>query len=724
MLLPAVQTMAQGTSAPGKSAISLEDLWAKGRFVPEFPSEFNWMKDDNFYSVMEEGKIEKYSVQSRSKVATILDTSPLKDTDTGKEVSVQAYRFSDDEQLILLMQNIEPIYRHSSREECYVWETKGAKLHKLQDGQPISFATFSPDGSKIAYLHKNDIYYYTFANGTTERVTQDGEWNKIINGGTDWVYEEEFAFTRAFFWSPDSKRLAYYRFDETDVREFSMDMYGQLYPTQYKFKYPKAGEKNALIEVYLYELGSKKKTKADIGPEQDQYIPRMTWTKSSDKLAAMRMNRLQNQVEVLLIDAATGANKVILTEREDTYVEQPSDRTWLFLDNGKEFLWQSEASGYNHVYLYSLDGKLVRQITKGNFDVTDLSAVDEKSGTLYYMSTEDSPLERHLYEIGFDGNKKKRLSKAAGWHDVIFSSANNYYMDAHSTVSDPGSAALYDRKGKEVHVLVENKKLRGVLNDHSLGSVEFFSFKTTDENPETLNGWMIKPTSFDPNKKYPVLMHVYGGPGSQTVKNQWMGSNYIWHQMLAEQGYIIVSIDNRGTGGRGEAFKKSTYGQLGKYESLDQIAGAKYLSTLSYVDGSRIGIWGWSYGGYMTSLCLAKGGGVFKMGIAVAPVTTWRYYDTIYTERYLKTPQLNPSGYDDNSPIRFASSFQGKYLLVHGTADDNVHFQNALEWSNALIKANKRFDMAYYPNRNHGIYGGNARLHLYQKMTDFVTANL
>lgn len=705
----------------GKNAITLEDIWARGRFIPEFPSEFNWMKDDHFYSVLEEGKIERYSLESRSKVGTILDSTPIKDEDTGKSLEVEAYSFSDDEQLVLLMQNVEPIYRHSSREVSYVYDLRNKRLHKLHDGQPVSFATFSPDGSRIAYMHKNDLYCLVFATNTTERITKDGEWNKIINGGTDWVYEEEFAFTRAFFWSPDSKKLAFYRFDESKVREFSMDMYGDLYPNAYKFKYPKAGEANAEIEVYLHDLTTGKKVKADIGGVRDQYIPRMNWTKSSSQLAVMRMNRLQNLVEVLLVDANTGSSKVILSETEETYVEQPSDKTWIFLDNGKEFLWQSESNGYNHVYLYNLDGQRVRAVTSGNFDVTDIAAIDEKKGLLYYMSTEDSPMERHLYEIDLEGKKKKRLTKTAGWHDITFSSANNYYMDSHSSAMDPGAAALYDRKGKEVHVLADNKKLRTTMADYALGGTEFFSFKA---GSETLNGWMIKPPNFDAGKKYPVLMHVYGGPGSQTVKNQWGGFNYFWHQLLAEQGYIIVSIDNRGTGGRGEAFKKVTYGQLGKYEAEDQIAGAKYLGTLPYVDANRIGIWGWSFGGYMTSLCLTKGGGVFKMGIAVAPVTSWRYYDTIYTERYLKTPQLNPSGYDDNSPIRFASSLQGKYLLVHGTADDNVHFQNSLEWTDALVKANKQFDMAFYPNKNHGIYGGTTRLHLYRKMTDFITANL
>ncbi len=706
----------------GQKEIQLEDIWLYYRFVPAFPSAFNWMQDDRYYTVMDDNEIIQYERKNEKAVKTILDANELKDPKTGDDIVVSAYVFSPDESKVLLKTKVESIYRRSSKEVCYVYDLKSKTLHLLHEGEKISLPTFSPDNQHIGYTHSNDLYFHSFDGDKRTRVTDDGKWNFIMNGHTDWVYEEEFAFTQAFFWSPDSRKIAYYRFDESHVREFSMAMYGQLYPEPYSFKYPKAGEDNAYVDLYIYHTDAGKKVKVDIGNEKDQYIPRAKWTQDAEKFAVMRMNRLQNQLDVLLVEAGTGNSEVILTEKESAYVDEVTNAKWKFLKNGTEFLWQSEADGHNHVYLYGMDGQVVRQITKGNWDVTGIEAVDEGNGILYYMSTEQSPLERHLYSITLEGKKKKQLTQEAGWHSVSFSSSNSVYMDSYSTVSKPGGAALFDNKGKEIDVLEDNARLEKTMESYALTTPEFFQFKTS-EGVE-LEGWMMKPTDFDASKKYPVLQYVYGGPGSQTVKNQFGGFNYFWYQMLTQQGYIVVSVDGRGTGGRGEEFKKVTYGELGKYEVIDQIETAKYLGGLDYVDADRIGIWGWSYGGYMTSLALTKGNGIFKMGIAVAPVTSWRYYDTIYTERYLKTPQLNPGGYDDNSPIEFAKDLQGKYLLVHGTADDNVHYQNSLEWVDALVKANKQFDMAFYPNKNHGIYGGVTRFHLYRKMTDYIMANL
>lgn len=706
----------------GKQEIQLEEIWLQYKFMPGFPKEFNWMKDDNYYSVLEKNKIVRYDSKDKKPVGDILDISSLKDPDSGDPIKISTYSFSKDESKILLKSDVEKIYRRSSKEHCYVWDTKSEKLYKLHDGEKISFGTFSPDASKIGYTHANDLYYQDFASGKRVRVTTDGKWNHIINGSTDWVYEEEFAFTRGFFWSVDGRKIAFYRFDESEVREMVMPMYGDLYPDPYKFKYPKAGEANAVVELFIYHVDGGKKVSVDIGKEKDQYIPRIKWTKSPDKLAVMRMNRLQNKCDVLLVEAGTGSSEVILTEQEKEYIDEVSDEKWMFLDNGSEFIWQSEADGQNHLYLYGMDGQQIRQITKGDWSVTDIAAVDEADGVIYYMSTEVSPLERHLYSISLEGKKKKQLTQSSGWHSVKFSSNNSYYMDTYSSIDSPGGAGLYDKKGKEKESLEDNKRLKNIMAGYNLSQPEFFQFKTSDN--VSLEGWMIKPPAFDASKKYPVMMYVYGGPGSQTVKNQFGSFNYFWHQMLAQQGYIVVSVDGRGTGGRGEEFKKVTYGQLGKLEAEDQVASAKYLAGLDYVDGDRIGIWGWSFGGYMSSLVLTKGGGVFKLGIAVAPVTSWRYYDTIYTERYLKTPQLNPNGYDENSPIEFASQLKGSYLVVHGTADDNVHYQNSIDWVDALVNANKPFDMAFYPNKNHGIFGGPTRYHLYKKMTDFITDNL
>lgn len=705
-----------------KENIQLEDIWLNYKFMPEFPAAFNWMQDDDYYTVMKEGEIVRYSIKKQDPVDTVLDTKKLEVPGKEDGIEVKSYTFSKDESKILLKTNAEKIYRRSSKESCFVFNRNGEKLVELHEGKQISFATFSPDASKIGYVFDNDLYIHDFSNGKLSRITSDGKFNEVINGGTDWVYEEEFAFARAFFWSNDSKKIAFYRFDESKVKMFSMAMYGTLYPDNYDFKYPKAGEDNSVVDLYIYHLGGGKKVKVDLGTELDQYIPRIKWTQSSDKLAVMRMNRLQNTLDLLMVEAGTGNSEVILTEKEETYIDEVTDRKWIFLKNGQEFLWQSEENGQNHVYLYGIDGKKVRQVTKGDWEVTKVAAIDEGNGIMYYMSTEESAVERHLYSITLEGKKKKKLTETPGWHRVSFSSGNSYFMDTYSMANDPGGAVLYTNKGKEMEVLEDNKRLKKAMSEYTMNDPEFFQFKTEDD--VELEGWMIKPPKFDASKSYPVLMYVYGGPGSQTVKNQFGSFNYFWHQMLAQQGYIIVSVDGRGTGGRGEEFKKVTYGQLGKYEAIDQIAAAKYLGGLDYVDADRIGIWGWSFGGYMSSLVLTKGDGVFKMGIAVAPVTSWRYYDTIYTERYLKTPQLNPSGYDDNSPNEHAKDMQGNYLLVHGTADDNVHFQNSMEWVDALVNANKQFDMAFYPNKNHGIFGGVTRFHLYKKMTDFITENL
>jgi dipeptidyl-peptidase-4 len=702
--------------------ITLEDIWMKYRFFPKYAETFNWMKDDKYYTVLEEGKLVKYSVESQQAVETLLDLATVRNPVGDGAITAEGYSFSDDEAKVLLTSGSEPIYRRSSKEVCYVVDLKSKNAQVLHDGKPVSFATFSPDGSKIAYKFENNLFIQDLGGKSRTQVTTDGKWNEIINGGTDWVYEEEFSFTRAFFWSPDNARIAYYKFDESNVKEFSMAMYGQLYPDQYNFKYPKAGEANSVVTLHLYDVATKKTIKADIGTEKDQYIPRINWTQNPKSLAVMRMNRLQNKLELLLVDGVTGKSSVILTENEDTYIDEVTDTKWVFLDNGKEFLWQMEADGHNHYYLYDFTGKQIRQITKGSWDVTQFCTIDEKASKLYFMSTVAGATERHLCSVNLDGSDFAQLTHTAGWHDVEFSSGSSYYLDSYSTIHSAPVTGLFDKTGKEIAMLEKNEALQETMGKLTVKPAEFFTF--TNSDGIALNGYMIKPVNLEPGKKYPVLMHCYGGPGHQTVRNQFLGFDYFYHQMLAQEGIIVVSVDGRGTGGRGEEFKKSTYGNLGMLEAMDQISAAQYLASLDYIDGSRIAIWGWSFGGYLSSLCITKGADVFKAAIAVAPVTNWRYYDTIYTERYLKTPQLNAGGYDDNSPINFVDKLKGKYLLVHGTADDNVHFQNSVEMTDALVKANKQFDMAFYPNKNHGIYGGTTRFHLYKKMYDFLKVNL
>lgn len=698
-----------------KKSITLSDIWIEYKFYPASVEQFHWMKDDKFYTGLANGtQLFKYNVLDKNFKETILETSQFKDPFPQK---IQDYYFSNDENFLLLKSKVNPVYRHSTKEVTTILDLKTKNYLNVFDGKLISHATLSPDNQKVAFVFENNLYIQNIQTKEIIKVTKDGEKNKIIYGLCDWVYEEEFSFTKAFEWSPDGKKIAFYRFDESQVPEFSMDIYGELYPKQERFKYPKAGEKNSEIAIYVYDLDNKSLNIIDLGNEKDIYIPRIRWTYSSEQLAVLRLNRLQNQMDVLLCNTTDGSHKIILSEKTDTYIEV-TDYMLFFLENGKEFLWTSEKDGFNHIYHYDLEGKLIRQITSGNFEVQEILGVDTKKQMIYYLSTEVSPLEKHFYQISFNGKNKKRLSLEPGNHSITLSSSFNFFIDTYSQMGIPPVTKLMTIDGKLVKVLEDNKELNEKLQSYEISKPEFFQFTTTEG--VALNGWMIKPSNFDENKKYPVLMYCYGGPGHQTVVNRYNGTDFFWYQMLASQGYIIVSVDNRGTGGRGASFKKCTYKQLGKLECIDQIETAKYLGSLKYVDKNRIGIWGWSFGGYLTSLCLTKGNEYFKAGIAVAPVTNWRFYDTIYTERYLQRPQDNPSGYDENSPIHFADKLKGAYLIVHGTADDNVHFQNAMEMVDALIKNNKQFEQFFYPNRNHGIYGGVTRYHLYNKLTKFI----
>jgi dipeptidyl-peptidase-4 len=570
-------------------------------------------------------------------------------------------------------------------------------------------------------VRDNNLFVKNLVNGEEKQLTSDGKNNEIINGCSDWVYEEEFSFAQAFYWSPDGKKIAFYKFNEKEVPEFSMTMFDGLYPIEYKYKYPKPGEKNAIVSIHVYDLAASSTKTVDIGTESDQYIPRIRWTQDANTLCVLRMNRYQNKVEYLLTNASTGATKTLMTEIDKYYVDIEKEQL-TFLNNGKQFINVSEKDGFNHIYLYDLSGKQIAQITKGAWEVTDIYGIDQKNGVVYYQSSESSPLQRDVYVIGFNGKGKRKISTQAGTNTASFSSNFNYYILANSSAKTPTYVSLHTNKGAVIRVLEDNAKAKAKFAEYQLSSTEFFSLTTSEG--VNLNGYMIKPADFDPNKKYPVFMYVYGGPGSQNVADSWSGSRNMWFNYLAQKDYIVACVDNRGTGARGAEFKKMTYQNLGHYETIDQIEAAKWFAKQSYVDGSRIGIWGWSYGGYMSSLCITKGADTFKMAIAVAPVTNWRFYDSIYTERYLRTPQENAKGYDENSPINFADKLKGKFLLIHGTADDNVHFQNSVMFSEALIQANKSFEQAYYPNKNHGIYGGNTTLQLYTKMTDFILNNL
>jgi len=700
--------------------ITVEDIWERYEFVPRSVPGFNFQNDGKHYTRLSENKIQQYDFTTGDFTKDIFDPA---DVSGNKEFNgkIDAYTFSKDENKILIKTETEAIYRRSTRANFYVWDIEKKNLSTVETEGKQRYTSFSDAADKVAFVRGNDLYFKDLATEKITQITNDGKFNHIINGGTDWVYEEEFAIAKGFEWSPDGTKIAFLRFDESEVKEFTMTLYNdELYPEYETFKYPKVGEKNATVTVHIYDTKTGKTVKADTGNEGDIYFPRIKWTLDANKVCIFKMNRHQNQLELLLTNATTGATSVMLKEENKYYIDITDDMT--FLEDGKCFIWTSEKDGYNHIYMYELDGKLKRQLTKGKFDVTKLYGVDEKRKTIYYQAAEDSPLERHVYSLSFKGKKKKKITPTKGTNKTQWSSNFDYYVNTHSTLNSPATYTVYENSGKQVRVIEDNAGMRQTQKNFGWKDFEFMEVPIP--GGEKLNAWMLKPADFDPNKKYPVFMYVYGGPGSQTVNNSWGGFNNWWYQMLAQNGYIVVSVDNRGTGARGQEFKKMTYLQLGKYETMDQIDAAKYLGKQSYVDADRIGIFGWSYGGYMSSLCLFKGADVFKSAIAVAPVTNWKWYDSIYTERYMRTEKENESGYEDNSPVNFTDLLKGKYLLVHGGADDNVHFQNTAEMVNALVRSNKQFDTYFYPNRNHGIYGGTTRLHLYNKMTNFILDNL
>jgi len=586
-------------------------------------------------------------------------------------------------------------------------------------GGKVQEALFSPDGKKVAFVYQRNLYVKDLAQNTVKQITEDGS-EHIINGLTDWVYEEEFGFVRAFDWSADSNSIAFMRFDETEVPEFSMDIYGQdLYQYPYTFKYPKAGEKNAKVSLHHYQLSSGSLDEITLGDEAPYYVPRMQFAPQNNRLIVQSMNRLQNNLKLWEVDTASNAAKVLLEETSDTYVDIHDNLR--FLAKG-DFIWSSERSGYNHLYHYNSDGSLKRQITKGPWEVTRFFGVNPKTKELYYASVEQSSIERVVYSIGLNGKKKRTLSPNKGTNGVAFSADYRYYIHTYEDANTPRIYTLRDTKtAKVVREIEDNSALVEKLADYNLVEKEF---STLEINGEELNMYLLKPKDFDPTKEYPLLMFQYSGPGSQSVANRWNGQRDYWHQLLVQKGYLVACVDGRGTGFKGADFKKMTYKELTKYETEDQIAAAKALGALPYIDASRIGIWGWSYGGHMSTNCILKGNDVFAMAIAVAPVTNWRFYDTIYTERFMRTPQENPTGYDDNSPLNYAHLLKGKYLLIHGSGDDNVHVQNTMRMVEALVQANKQFEWMIYPDKNHGIYGGNTSRHLYEKMTTFIENNL
>jgi len=700
--------------------ITVRNIWQDYTFSDELLPIFNFQNDGKHYSILEKNRIKQCDLTTGSGTKILFDASEVKNNQdfSGR---IDDYIFSNDENKILVKTETEQIYRRSTRANFYVWDRKKETLTMVSSVGKQRYATFSPSAKKVAFVRENNLFYKDLKIDKEIQITNDGKHNEIINGAADWVYEEEFQLTRAFEWSPDGKKIAFLKFNETNVREFTMQLFrGGLYPENETFKYPKVGEENAVVEVYIYDIKKGETVRVDIETGPDVYIPKMLWTHEKNTLCIFKLNRHQNELELLLLDSKTGIARSLIKEKNKYYISIQNNLT--FLDNGKHFLWTSEQNGFNHIYLYDLNGQMKKQLTKGDFDVTDFYGIDEKRKLVYYQAAADSPLERQVYSIDLNGENQNKLTPFTGTNDAQFSSTFDYYVNTHSTANTPPSYTVYNHKGKEIRVIADNAAIHVLQSDYNIQPLNFFSFSTNEG--VQLNGWQINPPDFDSLQKYPVLMYVYGGPGSQTVLDQYGGQNYWWFQMLAQKGFIVVSVDNRGTGGRGEQFKKMTYLQLGKYETIDQIEAAKYLANLPYTDADRIGIFGWSYGAYVSLLSLFKGAGVFKSAIAVAPVTNWKWYDTVFSERYMRTLKENPKGYSDNSPINFVEDMKGNLLLVHGMGDDNVHFQNTVELTNALIRADKQFDTYFYPNRNHSIFGDNARHHLYVKMTNFLLENL
>ena len=717
-------------SAQEKKNFELEDLYKRPTFYAKSVRGMNSMKDGNTYASFEKGQLNIYNYKTGKLEKTLFGIADLTLFPDSLPIGLQDYELSANEDKMLCVTETESIYRHSFHATYYIYDFGSKTLQPLSKNGKQRLATFSPDATKVAFMRDNNLFIKDLATGEEKQFTDDGLYNHIINGAPDWVYEEEFGFSQGFYWSPDSKKIAYMKFDESNVREFQMEEFEGLYPEWYSFKYPKAGEDNSIVEIYVYDLESGKTVKMDTGTETDIYLPRIAWTKDANVLAIQRLNRHQNHLEILAADAKTGKSRVFYDETNDYYIDITDD--WHFLEDGKRFLMTSEKSGYNHIYLYNLDGSLVKQLTDGPWDVTSVYGFDGKE--VFFQAAKKSPVERQIYAVNLKGQLREVVGRE-GTNQARFSNDFSYLININSSITQPRQFELYTNKGKLVRVLEDNHEFAEKLKTFNLGEKKLLkisdpAFTLPDGTQVDVDAWQILPPDFDPNKKYPVLIYVYGGPGHQTVNNSWADSDFWWMQLLAQHGIISVSINNRGSGAQGEVFKKMTYLQLGKYETEDMITLAKYMAKQPYVDAERIGIYGWSYGGFMAANGITKGADVISTAVSVAPVTNWRYYDNVYTERFMRTPQENPDGYDLNSPVHNTAMIKGNYLLCHGSGDDNVHYQNAMELIKAMISNGKQFDLMIYPNKNHGIYGGyeygdgECRMHLFTKIDNFLFKHL
>lgn len=709
-----------------QQAITLEDIWDKQIYRPATPEAIHFLPDGRQYVQRNGSSLDVIDLLSGRKTATYFDAAAAETDAFNWNGTFDGYTLSADGSKVLLAVRTEKRYRYSTLADYYVADPAAKTLTKLYEGPKQRDAAFSPDGEMVAFVAANDLFIKDLKTGLTYRVSEDGAANAVINGAPDWVYEEEFDLHRAFEWSPDSRKLAFLRFDETEVPEYTLERYtGKAAPELLRYKYPKVGEKNASVSAWIYDLEQRARIPVKT---QAEYLPRLRWTPGG-LLCVTMLNRRQNALTLLLADPQTGACRTLLHETNNAYVELTEP---YFLPDNSGFIWSSEKSGFRHLYLHDTAGVEKLPLTKGKFDVTALYGVDAATGAVFYQAAAISPLRREIYSVNLKGKKRKTLAAGEGCFEAQFTPDFKHFISTFSSINTPPRYALRNRKGEELRALEDNLLLQRLLQERAVHSIQFLEIPIKNAPAPNgqlwtgaLNAWVLRPAgpAYE-GRKLPLLLFVYGGPGSQQVLDSWRGDRYWWFQMLAQQGYAVTCVDNRGTGARGEAFKKSTYLQLGKYETLDQVAAARYFGTLDFVDSARIGIFGWSYGGYMASLCMMNGEQAFRAGIAVAPVTHWKYYDSAYTERYMRTEEENPEGYAESAPLQYADQLKGAYLLVHGVADDNVHFQHAVEMSNQLIAARKPFDTMFYPNRDHGIADKEARLHLYTLMTAFLDKNL
>jgi dipeptidyl-peptidase-4 len=701
--------------------LTVQSIMGSREFSGAFVS-VRWMDDGDHYTRIERGEsgTDLMRVNASSGEETLLVSgAALIPSGADESIGILGYQFSDDGSKLLIFTNSQRVWRQRTKGEYYVWDFGNETLTPVSTAEGWQmFAKFSPDGESVAFVRDNNLFVSDFQAGEERQLTFDGGEN-IINGTSDWVYEEELGLRDAFRWSPDGRRIAFWRLDQTVIKSFYMIDDTELYPELLPVRYPKAGEQNSEVRIGVVEVESGETAWMDLGPDTDIYIADAGFASSPDEIWMTRLNRHQNRLDLMLADVRSGESRVIMTDEDAAWVDARDPR---WIEDGEQFVFRSEREGYAQLYLYQRDGRLIRKVTDGDWDVLSLYGVDEGEGVVYFSGALDGPLVRPLYRIGLDGRGLTRITPEGGSHRINMNPTFTMYVDSYSRAGRPTVQTLHEIDGDQVRVLSSNEELIAKIEAMNLPAPEFITVPGADG--VELNAYIIKPADFDPNRQYPLLMNVYGGPGSQTVRDSWGGGNYLWHQMLAQAGYLVASVDNRGTGARGREFKKQTYMKLGELESDDQIAAARHFASLPYVDGDRIGIWGWSYGGYMSLMSIFRGEGAFKAAISVAPVTDWRLYDTIYTERFMRTPQENEEGYDNGAPLSHVGDFEGNLLVVHGTGDDNVHAQNTVQLIEKLEQEGKQFDMRLYPNKTHSIAGGTTRVNLFEYFTEWFMENL